>query len=149
MIRQAKEEDLNDLAKVYNEVFKVHNVFEKSEQEIEEYLKKFLGNLLVAEEDGVVVGGLVIVEKKQNPEWSLFSFKHIAVAPAYQDKDIGTALLKEAEKIAGKGKIEINVGEREAGAARFYEKNGYQKEGILKSHYRKGESCFVMGKVME
>ena len=149
MIRKAKEEDLKELAKVYKEVFKAHNIFEKPEAEVEEYLKKFLGSLLVAEEDGKVVGGIAVAEKKQNPEWSLFSFKHIAVAPAYQDRDIGTALLKEAEKVAGKGKAEINVGEREGGALRFYEKNGYQKEGILKSHYRKGESCFVMGKVLE
>ena len=148
MIRQAKEGDLKELAKVYKEVFKVHNVFEKSEEEVESYLKKFLGSLLVAEEDGKVVGGVAIVEKKQNPEWSLFSLKHIAVSPAYQDHDIGTALLEEAEKTAGKGKVEINIGERESGSLRFYEKNGYQKEGILKSHYRKGESCIVMGKVL-
>ena len=127
MIRKAKEDDLKGLVKVYKEVFKVHNVFEKSEEEIEEYLKQFLGNLLVAEEGGNVVGGLVIVEQKRNDGWNLFSFKHIAVAPAYQDKDIGTALLKEAEKIAGKGKVEIHVGEREAGASMFYEKNSYQK----------------------
>jgi len=149
MIRLAKEEDLKELIKVYKEVFKVHNVFEKPEEEIEEYLKKFLGNLLVAEEDGKVVGGIVIVEKKQNSGWSLFNFKHIAVAPSHQDKDIGTNLLKEAEKIAGKGKIEINVGERESGTLRFYEKNGYEKEAEIKSHYRKGEKCFVMGKILE
>lgn len=148
MIRKANEHDLKGLIKVYKDVFKVHNVFEKSEEEIEAYLNKF-SNILVAEEDGNIVGGLVITAKKYDKDWKLTNFKHIAVSPAYQNKDIGSELLKEAEKIAGKGKIEIRVGEREAGAVNFYEKNGYQKEGILKSHYRKGESCFVMGKVLE
>jgi len=148
MIRKANEGDLMPLIKVYKEVFKVHNVFEKSEDEILEYLKQFFGNILVAEEDGKVVAGLVMVKKKY-AKWSLFDFKHIAVAKDYQNKDIGTALLKEAENIAGKGKVEIRVGEREATAAEFYEKNGYKKEGELKSHYRQGETCFVMGKVLE
>ena len=82
-------------------------------------------------------------------ENKLISFKHLAVAKACQGKNIGTALLNEAEKIAGKGKVEIHVGGLESGALIFYKKNGYKKEGELKSHYREGESCFVMGKVLE
>ena len=150
MIRKAKEGDLKGLIKVYKEVFKVHHVFEKSEEEIEQYLKQFLGNILIAEEDGKVVAGLVIV-KKGYTNWSLFNFKHVAVAEDYQRKGVGSELLKEAEKIAGKGKIEIRVAkDAEAEwAVPFYEKNGYEKEGELKSHYRKGETCFVMGKVLE
>ncbi len=150
MIRKANEGDLMPLIKTYKEVFKVHNVFDKSEDEILEYLKQFLGNILVAEEDGNVVAGLVIV-KKEYPKWSLFDFKHVAVAKDYQRKGVGSELLKEAEKIAGKGKIEIRVAkDAEAEwAVPFYEKNGYTKEGELKSHYRKGETCFVMGKVLE
>ncbi len=147
-IRKAVENDLKGLIKVYKEVFKVHNVFDRPEEEIEQYLKKF-SKILVAEEDGNIVGGLVITEKKYDKAWKLINFKHRAVASAYQGKDIGSALLKEAEKIAGKGKVEIRVGEREAVAVEFYEKNGYQKEGTLKSHYRKEETCFVMGKVLE
>jgi ribosomal protein S18 acetylase RimI-like enzyme len=150
MIRKANEGDLMPLIKVYKEVFKVHNVFDKSEDEILEYLKQFLGDILVAEEDGKVVAGLVIVKKKY-AKWSLFGFKHVAVAKAYQRKGVGSELLNEAEKIAGKGKIEIRVAkDAEAEwAVPFYEKNGYRKEGELKSHYRKGEICFVMGKVLE
>lgn len=148
MIRKANDADLKGLIKVYKEVFEIHNVFDRPEDEIEQYLKKFK-TILVAEEDGNIVGGLVITSKKYGKGWKLTNFKHMAVAKAYQNKDIGTSLLKEAEKIAGNGKIEIRVGEREATSAEFYEKKGYQKEGILKSHYRKGETCFVMGKVLE
>jgi len=147
MIRQADETDLKGLVKLYKETFNVHNVFEKPESEIAEYLMHF-ENILVAEEDGNIVGGLVIVAKQQDSDWKLFSFKHIAVSKDFQHKGIGSDLLKEAEKIAKNGKIEIMVAETEADAVEFYQKNGYQKEGILKSHYRKGESCFVMGKIV-
>jgi len=148
MIRKADENDLKSLVKLYKDVFEVHNVFQKPEAEIAEYLMHF-ENILVAEEDGNIVGSLVIVESQRESDWKLFTFKHVAVSKDFQHKGIGSDLLKEAEKIAGKGKIEIRVGEREATAAEFYQKNGYQKEGILRSHYRKGESCFIMGKVLE
>ncbi len=150
-IRKANEKDLNSLIKMYKEVFPVHNVFELPENKIYKYLKAFLGNLIVAEEDGKIVGGLVITSKKY-PGWSLFNFKHIAVVKDYQSKGVGSALLKEAEKIAGKGKIEIRVAEgvsEAPWAVDFYEKNGYEKEGELKHHYRKGETCFIMGKVLK
>jgi ribosomal protein S18 acetylase RimI-like enzyme len=148
MIRKADESDLKGLAKLYKEVFSVHNIFEKSESEIAEYLIGF-ENILVAEEDGKIVGGLVIAEKQQDSDWKLFNFKHIAVSKDFQDKGIGSALIEGAENAAGKGKVEINVGERESGSLVFYKKMGYEQEAELKSHYRKGESCFVMGKVLE
>jgi ribosomal protein S18 acetylase RimI-like enzyme len=147
VIRKATKEDFKQLSVMYKEVFKVHNIFTKSIEEIEKYLEQFLGNLLVAEEDSKIVGGLAIVEK-QYGDWKLFNFKHVGVLPEYQGKDIGSSLLKEAEKIAGTGKIEIRVSEVE-GAIGFYEKNSYEKEAELKSHYRKGETCFIMGKVLQ
>ena len=148
MIRKGNESDLNGLIHVYKEVFDVHNVFDRPVNDIMDYLKKFK-NILVAEEDGEIVGGIVITEKKYGNTWKLTNFKHLAVAKEYQDKDIGTALLKGAEKSVRIGKIEIRVGETETTAMEFYKKNGYENEGILKSHYRKGETCFIMGKVLE
>lgn len=151
MIRKAKESDLKGLVKMYKEVFPVHNVFQLPENQVYKYLKGFVGSMLVAEEDGKIAGGLVITSKKY-PKWSLFNFKHLAVAKEFQRKGIGSALLKEAEKIAGRGKVEVRVApgiSEPAETVEFYEKNGYEKEGELKHHYRKGESCFVMGKVLE
>ena len=149
MIRKAKEQDLKQLSRMYKSVFKVHNIFTKSEKEIEEYLKPLISDTIVAEEDGKIVGGLVIF-RKQYGDWNLFNFKHVGVANEYQGKGIGSQLLKEAEKICKKGKVELRVAEgvSEIGTIAFYEKNGYKKEGELESHYRKGAKCFVMGKVL-
>lgn len=147
-IRKGKKEDWDELVKVYKDAFTVHGIFTKDDEFIKKYLGKF-DNFLVAEEDGKLVGVLVIVENKYD-NWSVFNFKHIAVAKDYQGKGIGSQLLKKAEELAGTGKVEIRVAENmsEEGAVEFYEKNRYEKEGALKSHYRKGETCFVMGKVL-
>ena len=146
MIRKPKnEEDLKQLCVIYKKVFPVHNIFTEDEEFVINYLKPFMHNILVAEEDGRIAGGLVIFEK-QYGDWKVSNFKHIGVSKEFQGKDIGSELLKTAEKLVGTGKIEIRTVEEPLG---FYEKNGYEKEGELKSHYRKEESCFIMGKVLE
>lgn len=146
MIRQAEEKDLKEMIRVYKEVFPVHNVFEKSEEEIFEYLKKFLGSMIVAEEGGKVVGGLAIKETMNGDGWKLARFMHVAIAKDYQSKGIGSALMKEAEKIVGKCKIEIHT---ESDLIDYYRKFGFEVEGTLKAHYGKGRDCVILGKVAE
>jgi len=150
-IRKAVKEDLKELTAMYKKIFKVHNIFTKGNKEIMEYLEQFLGNILVAEEKGKIIGGIVISGREYDG-WKLYNFKHVAVLPKNQRKGIGTKLLKEAEKFVGFGKIEIRVaaGASEAPwAVEFYEQHGYKKEGELESHYRHKETCYVMGKVIK
>ena len=147
-IKQPDTEELKQLVKVYKEVFTVHNIFEKSEDEIFNYLETAEGEILVAIEDDKVVGGLLIVYEEQQPEFKRARFKHVAVAKDYQNKGIGSALLKEAEKIVEKGKIEIHVTQGAAEPVDFYLKNSYKVEGELESHYRPGEKCTIVGKVI-
>ncbi len=146
MIRKAEEKDLNDMIAVYKEAFPVHNIFEKSVGDNLEYLKKFIGSMLVAEEDGKVVGGLVITEDIQNDGWKVARFKHIAVAKDFQGKGIGSALVAEAEKIVGESKVEIHT---EDDLTDYYGKFGYKLEGTLKAHYGKDRDCVILGKILE
>ena len=148
MIKKPNEKEIEQLVSVYKEAFPVHNLFQKSEEEVTDYLKTVSGEFLVAVEDGKVVGGALVVINKPNPDHTLGKIKHIAVAKDYQHKGIGTELLKEAEKIIGKGKVEIHVSENEKVALEFYKSNGYEVEGELKSHYRMGETCYILGKVI-
>ena len=150
MIRKAKKEDLKQLSAVYDKAFPVHNIFTQSEEIVINYLEPLLDSIMVVEVDNKIVGGLVIFEKNYG-DWKLTNFKHIAISPEYQGEGIGSELLKEAEKIVKTGKIELRVTEAvsEQGTIKFYEKNGYEKEAELKSHYQKGEICFVMGKVLQ
>ncbi len=148
MIKKPDTEEIKQLIKVYKEVFPVHNIFQKPEEEIFNYLETASGELLVAIEDDKVTGGLWIVYEEQLPDFTRARIKHLAVAKDYQGKGVGSVLLKEAEKISKKGKIEIHVSENEKDALEFYKKNGYEIEGELKSHYRPGETCYILGKVI-
>ena len=51
--------------------------------------------------------------------------------------------------VVGPGPIEVHAAEGELNISKFYENLGYKLEGKLKSHYRKGETCFVLGKEIE
>ena len=145
-IRKAQKEDVNDLTILYKMVFSVHNIFTKSDEVIIRYLVSKLDKMLVAEEESKVVAALVIFEKNYG-DWKVTNFKHVGVLPEYQGEGIGSTLLREAENSVKFGKIEIRVADTE-NLIEFYEKNGYEKEAELKSHYRKGETCFVMGKIL-
>ena len=147
-IKKIKKQDLGQLIAIWKEVFSVHNVFSKTEDEIRKYLKRAKGKILAAYDGDKVIGGCLLVVYSQTPEHSLARIKHIGVAKEFQGKDIGSALLKKCERIVRKGKIELHVSENERDTIEFYEKNGYEKEGELKSHYRPGEVCYVLGKVI-
>ncbi len=149
-IKKIKKQDLGQLIAIWKEVFSLHNVFNKTDEEILKYLKKSKGKILAAYEDGKVVGGCLLVVNAQTPEHNLARIKHVAVAKEFQGKDIGSALLKKCERIVKKGKIEIHVANAVVGCdvTEFYRKNGYEQEGVLKSHYRPDEACYVLGKVV-
>lgn len=150
-IKEAKEKDLTGLAHMYKQVFKLHNVFEKPEEEIEKYLKnlhdKFI--VIVAAHDEEIVGGCVVVVRVDTDKHKLSQVKHLAVLDEYQDKGVGTEMIKKAEEIIGRGKIEIHLAKAEDDTLEFYKKLDYEVEGKLKSHYRKGETCVFLGKVLE
>jgi len=149
-IRKAEEKDLPGLAALYKDAFMKHNIFSKPKKEVLEYLNKISkeAEILVAVENNEIVGGVAVFSSKQTPEHNLSRLKHVAVLPAMQGKGTGKALVEEAEKIAGKGKIEIHVAEREQNIVDFYKKLGYEVEGELASHYRPGETCYILGKVV-
>jgi len=147
-IRKASTEELKELAKLYKEAFPVHNIFQRTEKEVFNYLETLSGEILVAVEGKKILGGLALVYELSTPEHKRARLKHIAVAKDAQRKGIGSKLLKEAEKLVEKGKIEIHASENEKEALEFYKKNGYEVEGELKSHYRPNETCYILGKVI-
>jgi len=150
IIKQPNEEKLKQLAKLYKQGFKKHNIFSKDDKFILNYLKKPTKMLAaMAEDESEVVGGICLFENKQTEDHSVWNFKHIAVKIGYQKQGVGASLMQEAEAYAKPGdKIEIKVSENEKAALKFYEKFGYVVEGKLSNHYRKDEVCYVLGKTV-
>lgn len=150
-VRQAKKEDLKGLIEVYKEVFTVHNIFTKSEEEVLKYweaVKAEPDDFVVVIEDGKIVAGCLVLMRSFEGH-TLARIKHLAVAEKHKAKGIGRALIEKAEDIIGTAKIEIHVGENEKIVIPFYKKMGYKEEGVLSDHFRKGENCYVLGKYVE
>ena len=144
-IKKPDTEELKQLVKIYKEFFPVHAIFTKSEEDVLNYLETFLeGDIFVAVKDNEVVGGLVIAWKEYGH--TVAYLKHIAAKNA--DKEVIKELVQEAEKTGKSGKIEIHIAEGEKIPCNFYEELGYEVEGKLKSHYRKDETCYILGKVI-
>ena len=156
IFQKAQLHDLRQLAQLYKKTFKKHNIFTKPEPEVLKYLEKNIDNLMIGKEHGKIIAGALISFDKNGQGHSLWRLKHLAIVKDKQGSDIGSKIVKAMdEMIAGmiKGneiksaKIEVHVSENEKKALPFYLKNGFEIEGKLKDHYRKGELCYILGKV--
>ncbi len=147
-LRKAQEKDFMKLAELYRSFFPVHNLFQGPRKRVVKYLKEqSKENELVVYDDGSLRGALYLLKLGQDASGShkLWKFRHFA----FESKKIASSLLAEAEKRVRKAskysKIELTVAESEPGFS-FYKSKGYKKEGALRHHYRRGETCYVLSK---
>jgi RimJ/RimL family protein N-acetyltransferase len=97
--------------------------------------------VFVAEDDGRIVGRLSIA-RDQHP-----ASKHVAdlglmVAATHRRRGIGTALLDAAvrwSRTAGVRKLELHVFPWNEAAIKLYERYGFEREGLRREHYRRGD----------
>lgn len=71
----------------------------------------------------------------------------LVVDPDHQSQGIGGALLEQfVHRFQGGGvdRIRLEVRKTNQGAIRFYERYGFEVEGVLPAHYRDGEDAYVM-----
>ncbi|MFH0977746.1 MAG: hypothetical protein V1837_00445 [Candidatus Woesearchaeota archaeon] len=137
--RQATDSDLGQLSEVYKDVY-------SKGRSIHDLLKPVSTRFVVCVENSKVVGGVAVDRIQESDKHAVFSFRHFALLKDY--REAMTTLLREAERLVGKGKIEIHVSELETPDLEFYMKNGYGIEGELENHYSMGEKCFVLGKTV-
>ena len=147
-IRKARKDELSGLILVYKQAFSKHGIFSKEPEEIIDYLENAMGEFIIAIDDSKqeVVAGILAVKTEPDKDHVIARLKHFAVAQAYQGQGIGKGMIKEAERVIGKAKVEIHVSENEKDAIVFYEKQGYVIEGKLLNHYRDDETCYILGK---
>lgn len=98
------------------------------------------------QDDGKVIGVLHVTA---NLRWKLGTLHSIGVDPATFAKGVGRAMFVEAEKLWMKHKMRkvytctSHINQR---ALAFYKRQGFQEEGLLKSHFFDGIDEIQLGK---
>lgn len=98
---------------------------------------------IVAKINGIVIGFIVgfLESEKRGRIFSL------AVHPDYQNRRIGSFLLKElinVFKTAGAVEIILEVRVSNIRAKKFYERHGFIQAGIIEKYYNDGENAYLM-----
>ncbi len=145
LIREVRIEDAPSLIKCIDEISREGMYFLKDKYSVDEdeerarienHIRR--GDVfLVAEENGVVVGFVIIRRGKYSKNRHV-GYLGIGVRKDYRGKGIGKSLMREAERIArqrGFEKICLEVFSSNRRAIKFYKKLGYKIEGKRKKQY--------------
>ena len=109
--------------------------------------------VFVAESNGGIVGRLSI-SRDQHPASEHVADLGVMVSRGHRRQGIGLALMEAAEqwaRTAGVRKLELHVFPHNTPAIALYEKLGYQREGLRREHYRRGDElidAILMAKVV-
>ena len=95
----------------------------------------------VADDDGAIVGRLSVARDPHSAS------RHVAdlglmVAASHRRRGIGAALLEQAAawaREAGVSKLDLHVFPWNEPAIKLYEGFGFEREGLRKAHYRRGD----------
>ena len=145
MIRKARLEDAEGIAKVLKESYNIDSLEEGKQVFLSEMKKDY--HYIVAEEAGRILG-VVTWTIHDLPKHQLAELNKIAVLPEFRGKGIAKllfeGLIKNCQEFYGKHKTKLRklytlTHESNKRAHKFYEKMGFKHETTLKGHYYKGE----------
>ncbi len=143
IIRRFKPSDFPYIMDIERKVFKEHDPYLYMQ-----FYESCNEGFIVAEVNGIVVGYVVGYQISENTG-RIFS---IAVYPNYQNRGIGSTLLKEIIRVLrgyGVTNIILEVRQSNIRAKRFYERHGFVQIGIVKHYYSDGENAYLMKLVIE
>lgn len=106
-----------------------------NEKNLDEKIRRNPGSILVAEEDGKVIGNIFVVEDG----WGSWLFR-LAVDESRRKQGIGTMLLRDAEKLIkqrGIKEVALLVDVKKEHLKAFYQKRGYEVGGTYTVMWRK------------
>ena len=136
-IREAQVTDLDDLLHLYSVLY--GNTVLKKDKEMQTIWNRMLTDqyyhVIVAEEDGKIVSTCVcvIIQNLTFEHRPYAIIENIVTKSEYRAQGLATACLQEAKNIAEKAgcyKITLSTASKLSSTHKFYEKLGYNKEGL-------------------
>lgn len=128
-IRRMRRDDVADVAELERKIF----TDAWSEKAILETLEQKQTMILLAYEDRRLIGYLIFYFVLEEGE-----IARIAVEDVYRRQGVATKMLTELECLCednGVNKLLLDVRESNETACRFYEKQGFVRDGIRKNYY--------------
>ena len=138
-IEEAKPEDIESCLSVRMAAFP-DGVYEDEKEYLNHALTAKNRRIIVAKEDGVVVGTAYLEFKSWN---NTTYIPILAVDEKFRGKGAGSALIKELVKISesfGARRMFCNTEE----AVDFYLKNGFENAGHILNHAKEGQKSLVL-----
>ncbi|GAG08480.1 unnamed protein product [marine sediment metagenome] len=149
IIRNAKIEDIEGIAKVLKESYNVDDI-EEAKQVFREELKK--GHYYIVAEQIKTILGIVTWTIHDLPKHQLAELNRIAVLPEFRGKGVSKLLFNGLIKKCNEyykehgfrlRKLYLLTHESNTRAHGFYEKIGFKHETTLDNHYYEGEDEYV------
>ncbi|MFA9398088.1 MAG: GNAT family N-acetyltransferase [Clostridiaceae bacterium] len=164
LIRRGRKEEVYDIVKIIKNavldmeaqgIYQWDDIY-PNEEDINNDI--YGNNLFVYIEDNIIKG-IVVLNESQDKEYQNIKWKYnepknlvihrLCIDPEYKGRGIATTLIKYAERFSkenGYISIRLDAFTENNNACRLYEKNGYEKRGIIS--FRKGE-FFCLEKEMK
>jgi len=161
-IKVIAKDEYKEVAALLKTVFPQDELFKQGQKRTINYMENADGTFYVVEDNDIIVGAMLLSAKK-NKGFTLWTIQHAAILPNRRGTGIGIILIQYVDqmirtqikegkfksakiemKISGKDKIFAEKSEKND--VSFLKRNGFKIEGELKDHFKKGETCFILGK---
>ena len=139
---------LTQLVPIFKSAFKKHNIFERNEREVLNYLiqQQERNNIIAFSKSGLVIGAVIFENREETSKYERWSVRHFACA-----KDIDSRLKAECLKLAITSlkqpnlliKVELDEAETEKEWIEIYRSAGLKEESILPGLFRPDENVII------
>ncbi len=151
-VNKASIDDFPNLVRLFKEFFPRHNVFNQKSPYIKKYLTSISQKyplLIIKEKDPdteeifiSAAAYIVKIDESKDKTHTRWKFRHFAFRNENSGEEMLVACEEYVKKQSNTIKIELTISESES-SLHFFEGQSYQNEGLLKNHYRWGETCYV------
>ncbi|MDD5617093.1 MAG: ribosomal protein S18-alanine N-acetyltransferase [Candidatus Methanoperedens sp.] len=138
IIRKFEPPDFPSVISIEKQVFNEHDPFFYMQ-----FYETCSDGFIVAQVNGFIVG-FIVGFLTPDVKGRIFS---LAVLPAYQNRGIGSSLLKEIIEVFREIKVTeiiLEVRQGNVKAKRFYERHGFITTDVMEKYYNDGESAYLM-----